>query len=64
MVKMLRNDLDTLTIYGNPIVGAANKLSACEDVSEQTLANGAILVYSSNDKKYILQADSNDGGEF
>ena len=31
---------------------------------EQTLANGAILVYSSNDKKYILQVDSNDGGEF
>ena len=50
MVKMLRNDLNTLTIYGNPITGSANKLSACEDVSEQTLANGAILVYSSNDK--------------
>ena len=64
MTKILENNLNTLTLYGNPVSGSANRLSACEDVQESTLANGAILVYSSNEKKYILQEETSDGGEY
>jgi hypothetical protein len=62
--QILSNTLNTLSIYGNPVSGTANRLEACEDVVESNKANGTILVYNSALNKYVLSADSMDGGSF
>ena len=62
--QVLNNTLNTLSIYGNPLSGTANRLDACEDVSELNKSNGSILVYNSSTDKYELTADSQDGGTF
>jgi len=62
--QILNNTLNTLSIYGNPISGTANRLEACEDVVESNKANGTILVYNSDLNKYVLSVDSSDGGTF
>jgi len=53
-----------LSVYGNPLSGSANRLDSLEDVVESNKSNGSILVYNSADKKYVLTADSVDGGSF
>ena len=62
--KLLTNNLNALSIYGNPLSGSANRLDSLEDVVESNKSNGSILVYNSADKKYVLTADSVDGGSF
>ena len=62
--QVLTNTLNTLSIYGNPLSGTANRLDACEDVAEINKSNGSILVYNSDTDKYELTADSEDGGTF
>ena len=62
--QVLNNTLNTLSIYGNPLSGTANRLDACEDVSELNKSNGSILVYNSSTDKYELTEDSQDGRSF
>jgi hypothetical protein len=62
--QVLTNTLNTLSIYGNPVSGTANRLEACEDVVESNKANGTILVYNSALNKYVLSTDDIDGGSF
>ena len=62
--QVLNNTLNTLSIYGNPLSGTANRLDPCEDVSELNKSNGSILVYNSSTDKYELTEDSQDGGSF
>ena len=62
--QVLNNTLNTLSIYGNPLSGTANRLDACEDVSELNKSNGSSLVYNSSTDKYELTEDSQDGGSF
>ena len=62
--QVLNNTLNTLSIYGNPLSGTANRLDACEDVSELNKSNGSILVYNSSTDKYELTEDSQDVGSF
>lgn len=62
--QVLTNTLNTLSIYGNPLSGSANRLDACEDIVETNKSNGNILIYNSDTDKYELKQDEVDGGSF
>ncbi len=62
--QILNNTLNTLSIYGNPLSGTANRLDACEDIVESNKSNGNILFYNSSTDKYELTTDDIDGGSF